>query len=155
MKRILFTLGIVAMMGFSALAQDASTPVADNPNAPVIVFEKTTHDYGTVVQGGDGNCEFKFRNTGLEPLILANVTSSCGCTVPEWPREPIMKGKSASIRVRYDTNRIGQINKYITVLSNAKVGSVQLHIMGNVIEAPAGAQMPQNMLSPGAAPVAK
>jgi hypothetical protein len=155
MKRVLLTFGIAAMMGFASLAQDASTPAADNPNAPVIMFEKTTHDYGTVVKGGDGACEFKFKNTGIEPLILSNVTTSCGCTVPEWPREPLLKGKSSSIKVKYDTNRVGQINKYITVLSNAKTGSVQLHIIGNVVEAPVGAQMPQNQLSPGAAPVAK
>ena len=155
MKKILLTLAIAALAGFTASAQGAATQTAENQNAPVITFEKTTHDYGTVNKGGDGSCEFKFKNTGIEPLILSNVTTSCGCTVPEWPREPLLKGKSSSIKVKYDTNRVGQINKYITVLSNAKTGPVQLHIVGNVVEAPAGAQMPQNQLSPGAAPVAK
>lgn len=155
MKRFMFATGISMIFAFSAFSQSTSTQVAENPNAPVIAFDKTTHDYGTVIKGGDGTCEFKFKNTGVEPLILSNVTSSCGCTVPEWPREPILKGKSGTIKVKYDTNRVGSINKYVTVLSNAKTGSVQLHITGNVVEAPAGAQMPQNQLSPGAAPVAK
>jgi hypothetical protein len=156
MKRAFLTLGISLVMTVMAFAQNA-TPApkpADNPNAPVIVFEKTTHDYGTVTKGGDGTCEFKFKNTGIEPLILSNVTSSCGCTVPEWPREPILKGKSAAIKVKYDTNRIGGINKTITVNSNGKTPSIQLRIIGNVVEA-SGAQMPQNNLNQGAAPVAK
>lgn len=155
MKRVLATLGISIMMSFAAFAQNATPQPADNPNAPVITFEKTTHDYGTVTKGGDGTCEFKFKNNGIEPLILSNVTSSCGCTVPEWPREPILKGKSAAIKVKYDTNRVGPINKTITVLSNAKVASIQLRIVGNIVAPTDGAQMPQNNLNQSAAPVAK
>jgi len=155
MKKVLFTLGISIIMTCAALAQEATTTPqpADNPNAPVITFEKTTHDYGNVTKGGDGTCEFKFKNTGIEPLILSNVQSSCGCTVPEWPREPILRGKSASIKVKYDTNRVGPINKTITVMSNGKVASIQLRIIGTVVDTPAGAQVPQN--TPTAAPVAK
>jgi hypothetical protein len=152
MKKVFATLAIAFMMTFVAFAQNAAPQTVENPNAPVITFEKTTHDYGTVVKGGDGTCEFKFKNTGVEPLILSNVQSSCGCTVPEWPREPLLKGKSASIKVKYDTNRVGPINKTITVMSNSKGAAVQLKIVGNVVEA-TGAQMPQN--NQGAAPVAK
>lgn len=156
MKKILVSLSVSMLMAFGVSAQDATTPQpADNPNAPVIAFEKTTHDYGTVTKGGDGACEFKFKNTGIEPLILSNVSSSCGCTVPEWPREPILKGKSASIRVKYDTNRVGPINKTVTVMSNAKVNSIRLQIIGTVVEPPQGAQMPQNDPNQSAAPVAK
>jgi len=156
MKKVLITLGISMMMTFAAFAQNAAPQPAANPNAPVITFEKTTHDYGTLPKGGDGTCEFKFKNTGIEPLILSNVTSSCGCTVPEWPHEPILKGKSSSIKVKYDSNRIGPINKTITVMSNAKEASIQLRIIGSVVDNSAtGTQMPQNNLNPGAAPVAK
>ncbi len=154
MKRVLVTLGLSLMMTFALVSQTVAQN-AENPNAPVITFEKTTHDYGTVTKGGDGTCEFKFKNNGIEPLILSNVSSSCGCTVPEWPREPILRGKSASIKVKYDTNRLGPINKTVTVMSNAKVVSIQLHIIGNVVEASTGAQMPQNNVNAGAAPVAK
>jgi len=155
MKKVLVTLGISLMLSFTAFAQTVAPKPADNPNAPVITFEKTTHDYGTVTKGGDGTCEFKFKNNGIEPLILSNVSSSCGCTVPEWPREPILKGKSASIKVKYDTNRLGPINKTVTVMSNGKTSSIQLRIIGSVVEASTGAQMPQNNLNQGAAPVAK
>jgi hypothetical protein len=153
MKKVFVSIGFSLMMTFAALAQNATTQPAVNPNAPVITFEKTTHDYGTVTKGGDGTCEFKFKNTGVEPLILSNVQASCGCTVPEWPREPILKGKSASIKVKYDTNRVGPINKTLTVSSNGKEASLQLKIIGTVVEAATGAQMPVN--NPGAAPVAK
>ena len=155
MKKVLVTLGIAMVMAVSAFAQNATPQPASNPNAPVITFEKTTHDYGTVTKGGDGTCEFKFKNTGIEPLILSNVSSSCGCTVPEWPREPILRGKSASIKVKYDTNRNGPINKTVTVMSNGTAASIQLRIIGNVVEASTGAQMPQNNLNKSAAPVAK
>ena len=155
MKKVLVTLGISIMMTFAAFAQNTNPQPNANPNAPVITFEKTTHDYGTVTKGGDGTCEFKFKNTGVEPLILSNVSSSCGCTVPEWPHEPILKGKSSSIKVKYATERVGPINKTITVMSNAKEASIQLRIVGNVVEASTGAQMPQNNLNPGSAPVAK
>jgi len=152
MKKVLFTLSISLVMSFASFAQNAGAQPVANPNAPVITFEKTTHDYGTIAKGGDGTCEFKFKNTGVEPLILSNVTSSCGCTVPEWPREPILKGKTASIKVKYNTDRIGPINKTITVVSNGKVSSIQLRIVGSVVDNSNGAQMPQN--NPGSAPVA-
>ena len=151
MKRILLALGITFFLA-GAFAQNTDAPVV-NKNAPVINFEKTTHDYGTVVKGGDGFCEFKFKNTGIEPLILSNVTSSCGCTVPEWPREPILKGKSNTIKVKYDTNRVGPINKTVTVTSNATNGSIQLRIIGTVVEKTEGASMP--VKTEGAAPIAK
>ncbi len=152
MKKVLFALSVSLFMSFAAFAQNAAPQPAANPNAPVITFEKTTHDYGTIAKGGDGTCEFKFKNTGVEPLILSNVTSSCGCTVPEWPREPILKGKSASIKVKYDSNHIGPINKTITVVSNGKESTIQLRIIGSVVDNSNGAQMPQN--NPGSAPVA-
>jgi len=155
MKKVILTLGVSILLAFAVNAQNAAPQPADNPNAPVITFEKTTHDYGTVTKGGDGTCEFKFKNNGIEPLILSNVSSSCGCTVPEWPREPILRGKSAAIKVKYDTNRIGPINKTVTVMSNGKVASIQLRIIGEVVAATTGAQMPQNNLNQGAAPVAK
>ncbi len=153
MKKVLVSLVASVMLTFASFAQNTAVQTVDNPNAPEISFAKTTHDYGTVTKGGDGTCEFVFKNTGVEPLILSNVQSSCGCTVPEWPREPILKGKSSSIKVKYDTNRLGPINKTITVMSNGKVASIQLRIIGNVVEGTTGAQMPQN--NPGAAPVAK
>ena len=153
MKRIILAFAVTMLASVWVFAQNATTPPAVNKNAPTINFDKTTHDYGTVTKGGDGTCEFKFKNTGVEPLILSNVTSSCGCTVPEWPREPILKGKSNVIKVKYDTNRIGPINKTVTVTSNATNSPIQLHIIGTVVEKVDGAAMP--VKTEGSAPVAK
>lgn len=110
----------------------AQQALAENPNAPVIKFEKVVHDYGEIEQHGDGKCEFKFTNTGKEPLILSNVRSSCGCTVPVWPRQPILPGQSDVIKVKYDTKRIGMINKSVQVYSNAIEKTVSLKIKGKV-----------------------
>ncbi len=112
--------------------EQATKALEENPNAPVIKFDKVVHDYGEIDQHADGNCEFKFTNTGKEPLILSNVRSSCGCTVPVWPRQPILPGKSDVIKVKYDTKRVGIINKSIQVYSNATEKTVVLKIKGKI-----------------------
>lgn len=138
--------------GFTAVqAQDKAE---ENPNAPVISFDKLVHDYGTIYQNGDGNCEFEFKNTGKEPLVLTHVKSSCGCTVPKWPRQPILPGKTDVIEVRYATNRLGRINKSITVTSNADNSPVTLRIKGEVVVKPAE-QMPEKNIDEESSPVAK
>jgi hypothetical protein len=108
---------------------------AQNKGA-VIKFENTVHDYGTIYQNDNGSCEFKFSNVGDEPLILSSVRSSCGCTIPKWPKEPVLPGQGAVITVTYDTKRIGTISKQITVLSNATESTIVLNIKGNVLQKP-------------------
>ena len=137
MKKVYLTfLFLFGLISFNYLkAQDAQQPV--NPNAPEIKFDKEEHDYGTIQKGGESNCVFSFTNTGKEPLILSNVRSSCGCTVPQWTKDPILPGKTGKIDVHYDSNRIGPISKQITVTSNAKTSTVVLRIKGNVIDSPA------------------
>ncbi len=113
MKKLWISLSLVAA-GFFAFAQEES-----NPNAPVIKFNQETIDYGTIDQGADGNREFVFTNEGKEPLIITKATGSCGCTVPTWPREPIAPGEKGTIKVKYDTKRIGSFSKSVTINSNA------------------------------------
>lgn len=98
-----------------------------------IKFVSSEHDYGTIEQGSDGSCNFVFTNAGKTPLVLSNVRASCGCTVPTWPREPILPGKEGSIKVMYNTNTIGSFQKSITVNSNAKNSEIMLIIKGNVV----------------------
>lgn len=128
----------VTLLGFaqSAPIKADSAIKADNPNAPEITFESELHDYGTMKQGADGGCEFKFKNTGKEPLVISNAKGSCGCTVPTWPKEPIMKGQTATIKVHYDTKRVGAFTKNITIESNAKNNPLMLTIKGNVEASP-------------------
>jgi hypothetical protein len=155
MKRSIFSFVFMVFATFSIFAQDAAQQQpADNPNAPEISFDKTVHDYGTIVQGSDGTCEFKFTNIGKEPLILSRPQSSCGCTVPTWPQEPVLPGKSDVIKVTYNTNNVGGINKTVTVTSNAKTSRVVLQIKGTVTPKPA-TTAPEKPAEPGAAPTTK
>ena|SRR3569832_2015836 len=107
-------------------------PAADNPNAAEISFETETIDYGTIKQGDDGTRIFKFKNTGKDPLVISNARGSCGCTVPTWPKEPIMKGQTAELKVHYDTKRVGAFTKTVTIESNAKTSSKVVTIKGTV-----------------------
>jgi hypothetical protein len=154
MKKLVLSLIVVVLAGLTLKAQDAAQQQPVNPNAPEITFEKTVHDYGTIVQGGDGTCEFKFTNVGKEPLILSRPTSSCGCTVPSWPQEPILPGKSDVIKVTYNTNNVGTINKTVTVNSNAKTARVVLQIKGSVTAKPT-TTLPEKPAQQGAAPISK
>lgn len=120
---------------------------------PELNFEKEVHDFGKVDQYGDASTEFIFTNTGTEPLIISNARGSCGCTVPEWPREPIAPGAQASIKVKYDSKRVGPINKSVTITSNASNNPTKvIRIKGEILKAPQQETMPVNQT---AAPVAK
>ena len=149
MKNALLSLSFLAFSIFAVNAQTEPVMV-ENPNAPEIAFESETIDYGTIEKGSNGVREFKFTNNGKSPLIISNARGSCGCTVPTWPKEPIKPGESSVIKVKYDTNRPGPINKSVTITSNAKTPTKVLRIKGNVI-------VPQTSPEkeiPAAAPVA-
>ena len=135
MKKV-FSLLIVVAFVFTAYAQDANPDKSKKVKEPEITFESLVHDYGNIMQGDNGTCEFVFKNTGKADLLLTNCRSSCGCTVPEWPKDPIAPGKKAVIKVKYNTQRIGAINKSITVESNAVNNRVVLNIKGNVAPKP-------------------
>jgi len=126
MKTFFVLLIVFFAVAFQVNAQTADTTL-------VIKFASLEHDYGTVEQGSDGSCSFVFTNNGKTPLVLSNVRASCGCTVPTWPREPILPGKQETIKVVYNTNNIGSFQKSITVNSNAKNSEVLLTIKGNVV----------------------
>ena len=137
MKNLSLLVLFLFTVSLSVLAQGPptkadSTAAAVNPNGPEMTFEKETHDYGTMKQGADGSCEFKFKNTGKEPLVITNAKGSCGCTVPTWPKEPIMKGQTGIIKVHYDTKRVGAFTKTVTIESNANTNPKTLTIKGNV-----------------------
>ena len=144
MKKQILIVALVCMMG-ALYAQDATKEAAkpeENKNAPVITFDQrfitpdgsVVHDYGTINRGDNGTVFFVFTNTGKEPLIIEKATSSCGCTVPVTPKQPILPGAKDSISVKYDTNRVGSINKTVNVMSNASNNPTMMRIKGNVLE---------------------
>jgi len=124
MKKLLVYLTV--LFGISSFAQSGAK----------IEFKEETINYGDVEKGKDDGIRiFEFINTGNEPLLIKNVKSSCGCTVPEWPKEPIAPGAKSQIKVQYNMNP-GPISKTITVESNAinkPNGMVPLRIKGTVI----------------------
>jgi len=138
MKKAILSLGLIVCSMLSVSAQEAPA-VAANPNAAEITFESEVMDYGTIENGANGEREFKFKNTGKEPLIISQAQGSCGCTVPTWPKEPIKPGASASIKVTYDTKRTGNFEKTVTITSNAKNSPKVIRIKGNV-KPPVGEQ---------------
>jgi hypothetical protein len=102
---------------------------------PTIKVLEETHDFGEVVEGKMASYEFQFTNAGDQPLIINNVQPSCGCTSPHWTKEPIMPGKTGTIKAIYNSaGRPGVFNKSLTVISNAANGSKVLHIKGSVIK---------------------
>lgn len=131
MKKFLVLAGFV-MFGASTVFAQGEVAATVNPNAPEITFENEVVDYGTIAQGADGNRVFKFKNTGKEPLIITNVKASCGCTTPSYTRNPVAPGEKGEIAVHYDTNRMGQFHKTVTVQSNAKSATKVITIKGNV-----------------------
>lgn len=141
MKKIFATIALALGFGLSVNAQESLVPSVD-PNAPEMKFETEVLDYGTVKFDGNGVREFKVKNVGKSPLTITNVQGQCGCTTatidgkPGWPQEPILPGKSASIKVKYDTKRPGPFEKNVTITSNSKLSSVVVKIKGVVEAAP-------------------
>jgi len=159
MKKLFF-LSLLVLLSTAILAQVEGKPVKKTkgknkelveedtlPKVPVIKFNSLVHDYGNIYKNDNGVCTFEFKNVGKADLQLTNVSSSCGCTVPEWPREPIPPGKSATIKVSYNTGSIGPINRHIYVMTNTEEGRITLSIKGNVAEHPKEI-IPENKTSP-------
>ncbi len=113
----------------------------------MISIDKEVHNYGTIDQGANGTCEFKVTNTGDQPLIISNCAGSCGCTVPKCDTAPVAPGASTVITVKYDTNRLGPINKSVTITSNATNSpSKVIRITGDVV---AGTTAPTSPVKTG------
>lgn len=107
----------------------------DLENPPVISFEESEYNFGTIIEGEQVEHKFKFTNTGKGVLILSDVTASCGCTVPKnWPRTPINPGESAYIEVVFNSEgRVGKANKIITVMANTKNNPTKVTLTGEVV----------------------
>jgi hypothetical protein len=122
MKKLIFLLSFIAFFAVTAFTQ------------PAMTFEKAEVDYGTIHQFSDPVRKIKFKNTGSAPLIIKDAASSCGCTVPQYQREPIMPGETGEIEIRYETQRLGQVQKTITFTTNEPTQQRVLVVKVNVIE---------------------
>ncbi|MCB0686827.1 MAG: DUF1573 domain-containing protein [Saprospiraceae bacterium] len=142
MKKLVFTLGLLLMVAGMISAQDVqkaaekaekkSMTDAVLTNGPKMTFETMVVDYGEIAKGSDPLRKFSFVNDGTEPLVIKSAKGSCGCTVPDYPKEPILPGETGAIDVRYDTQRIGQFTKTVTLTTNVDDQKIVLTIKGKV-----------------------
>ncbi len=142
MKNLLSIFLGILLISLQAVAQEKkvlNNIANENPNQAEFNFEALEYDFGTIKQGESSTYEFKFTNTGNEPLVITRADGSCGCTVPEYPKEPIMKGQTGSIKVTFNSaGKMGIQDKTVTITSNAKQNPMVLHMKGT-IEKPSGA----------------
>lgn len=144
MKNLIFAFALLLTGAVVAQAQNApaKTTAKEMPASkvagPKMTFEQEVVDYGVIKQGADPFRVFKFKNEGTEPLLITGARGSCGCTVPTYPQEPIMPGKTAEIKVRYDTQRVGPFTKTVTITTNEAGDAANriLTIKGDVKAAP-------------------
>lgn len=153
MKKVILTLSAIVISTVFGQAQIApktnekpSVAVqAVNTSLAEMTFENDVHDFGTIEYAGNGTYEFKFKNTGTEPLIISDAKGSCGCTVPTYPKNvPIKPGETQVIKVTYDTKRAGSFTKTVSINSNAKVPQKVITIKGVVQAAPTEEAFPAN-----------
>ncbi|MEQ8416341.1 MAG: DUF1573 domain-containing protein [Imperialibacter sp.] len=124
---------LVVFMLASAVAVQAQDAAAEK-KGPEIKFEESTHDFGDITQGDKVEYVFAFANKGTEPLILSRVLTTCGCTAPSWPKEPIAPGEKGEVKVSFNsTGKMGMQNKVITIISNATNSSERISITTNVL----------------------
>jgi uncharacterized cupredoxin-like copper-binding protein len=140
MKKGILLLALVAAFNFTSCKDDASNKVkaenvedaavrdAQDVVYPQISFEKTEHDFGTIAQGTNVEHTFTFTNTGKAPLVITNASSSCGCTVPTWTKEPIAPGESGEMLVKFNGSGQNQVTKTVTITANTESGKEQLKI---------------------------
>jgi hypothetical protein len=122
MKKFLGVFALIIGFVFQSNAQGA------------IRFKSEKHDFGKIKEGTQASYSFEFSNTGKTPVVISNVQPSCGCTTPEWTREPIMPGKTGKVTAIYNTvGRPGNFSKTITVVNNGEVSQIILTIQGNVV----------------------
>ena len=128
MKRFALIL-VIGLFVLPAMAQE---------DAPVVgaylVFDESEFDFGDIHQGDQVEHIFKFQNQGTEPLILSNVATTCGCTAPYWPKDPIPPGEKGDIKVKFNSSgKMGRQNKIITVYSNSTQSMTRVKIVTNVL----------------------
>lgn len=138
--------GEAGMNQAATQAGDAANPAVDNPNvageqaapnpdAPVMTFSESEYNFGDIKQGDVVKHTFEFTNTGKTPLLIENATASCGCTVPQWPKDPVAPGAKGTIDVQFNSaGKSGVQNKQITITANTQPNTTMIAIKGNVLD---------------------
>lgn len=131
---ILITALAAALLSGLPTSRTNTIHQATEPGPRITFIDSVVHDFGPIPYASAGRCSFRFTNTGDAPLIIEVFQSSCGCLVPHYNREPVLPGDTGSLGLKYDTHRIGPINKSATLKSNAvNTPVVVLRIKGTVL----------------------
>ena len=133
MKHVLSILAflLIGSAVFAQTTKPAEQAATTSTKGPKMVFETNTVDFGEILKGSDRVRKAVFTNKGTEPLIVKTARGSCGCTVPTWPKEPIMPGEKGTIEINYDTQRVGPI-KTVRIQTNEGEEEITLYIKGNI-----------------------
>jgi Protein of unknown function (DUF1573) len=127
----------------SASSESAPVTPVINPNAGEFQWAEETHDFGTIAQGIPVKNKFMFTNNGKEPIIISNVQKTCGCTVTDWSKEPIMPGQQGFVLAEFNAAKEGPFTKAITVQSDSKTPSVKLYFKGTVQKSEQAGSVPE------------
>ncbi|MGB5418602.1 DUF1573 domain-containing protein [Algibacter sp.] len=136
MKKIILGLSAICLLAFTSCKENAAQKIDDanvavaaerdavSSKFPVIEFDKTDHDFGEIEAKAAVETTFKYTNTGDAPLVITDIKSSCGCTVPQnWSREPLLPGDSGEFSVKFNGSGANKITKTITVTANTEKGA--------------------------------
>jgi len=141
MKKFVLLFSALMYVGLVWAQQpDATQTPAENPEStggPIMKLDSDVVDYGSIEYASDPLRTLSFKNTGTEPLVISNAKGSCGCTIPTWPREPILPGEVGQIEIRYDTKRPGPINKTVKITTNEAVNTHTVRVIGTISPKPA------------------
>lgn len=108
----------------------------------IMKFKEETHNFGKIAQGKPVTNEFVFTNTGTDPIVITNVSASCGCTTPDYSKAPIAPGKTGKITATFNAQATGPFNKSVTVTSNAESPTITLYLKGEVEKSEATSATP-------------
>ncbi|SRX55527.1 DUF1573 domain-containing protein [Aequorivita sp. CIP111184] len=151
MKKSVLIVAILSVFAFSSCKDNAADKVneenvataadrdAESGKFPTIAFEESQFDFGTIDQGTPVEHIFKFKNNGEAPLMIVNAKSSCGCTIPEYTKEPVAPGESGELLVKFNGSGQNQVSKTVTLTTNTKAGTETLTIKAFVTPKAGGA----------------
>ena len=157
MKKVLLGLSAFCLIAFTSCKEDASKKIddknvaeaavrdANSSNFPVLSFDKKEHDFGEIEAKASVETVFSYKNTGKAPLVITDIKSTCGCTVPkDWSKEPLAPGDSGKFTVKYNGSGKNKITKTITVTANTETGKETVKISAFVKPDPNAPAAPVN-----------
>ena len=134
MKKLVFlaVLALIANAGYAQMAA-AAAAVAPKPDMAIATFETQNFDFGKIKQGVPATHEFTFVNKGKVSMVITNAQPSCGCTIPDWSKDPIPPGGQGYVKATFNAAGVGAFDKSLTVTANVEAGVIMLRIHGEVV----------------------